>query len=119
MFPGFPSIWDSDVCKAKVSKTRTYSRNVVSTVSILQFDSLGARGKGYQLVAETDAHTIHTKLVRSLRLPELETQDIHGNLAGIHDSAEALNGIHAMRGITRTIRDCKAWVIRHTLPRAL
>ena len=45
----------------------------MSTVSIFQLDSLGARGKGYQLVTETDAHTIHTKLVRSLRLSEFET----------------------------------------------
>lgn len=61
------------------------ARLVVSTVTILQLDGLGAGSKCQKLVAQANTHD--------------------GLLVGLHELAQVVHGILAMRGVARSVRN--------------
>lgn len=59
--------------------------NVVGTVAVLHLDGAGAGGQGEQLVTHADTHD--------------------GNLRGLHEGAEVVDGLLAVSGVTGTVGD--------------
>lgn len=59
--------------------------NVVSSVTILELDGLGTDGQSEKLVAETDTHD--------------------GNVGGLHQASEVVDGVLAMGRVTGAVGD--------------
>lgn len=72
-------------CNVAAARGQIQSRDVVSSVAVLEFDSLGTRGQGKQLMAETNAE--------------------NWNLGVVHHLSEVVDRLLTVGGITGSVGD--------------